>query len=143
MTQDTDQISERMLEEHRLRKTTFRKEVLAIFLTYQGRAITQIDIEEKLGDFDRITLYRTLKSFEDKGLIHLALDVTGQSKYALCNHGCDEDSHHDMHAHFHCDHCGKTLCLDEMSERFDSLVPKGYQVDDVQITFSGTCSICN
>lgn len=143
MSRDKNHMCDEMLAKHGLRKTAFRKEVLTVFLAHQGTAITNEHIEEKLGEYDRITLYRTLKSFEDKGLIHQAMDNSGQSKYALCSHNCDAEAHHDMHAHFHCEQCGKTLCLEDMPRPINQLVPDGYQVKDVQITFNGKCSLCN
>lgn len=132
-----------MLADHGLRKTAFRKEVLSIFLANKGKAVTTSAIEESLENFDRITLYRTLKSFEEKGLIHLAMDINGQSRYALCNHNCNVEKHQDAHAHFHCDSCGHTTCLDDMHDSYESLVPQGYKIKDVQITFSGVCESCS
>ena len=132
-----------MLEHHGLRKTAFRRHVLSIFVEYEGRAISHDLIEERLGDFDRITLYRTLKSFEEKGLIHKAPGQHGQLKYALCSHECDEDAHSDSHAHFHCKDCGNTICLEDVPKPLSQLVPMGYEVNEVQISFSGTCRRCN
>ena len=132
-----------MLKEHGLRKTPFRREVLKVLKTHQGRAIASEVIESALGEHDRITLYRTLKSFEKKGLIHLTPSLTGQAKYALCQHLCSEDAHHDMHAHFHCDQCGETTCLDDLSSTKSYHVPRGYEVKDIQVTLSGTCQQCS
>lgn len=134
---------EHMLKDHGLRKTTFRMEVLQVLKANEGRAIASDVIESALGQHDRITLYRTLKSFEKKGLIHLTSSLTGQAKYALCQHLCTEESHHDMHAHFHCDQCGETTCLDDQSATKSYQVPRGYEVKDVQVTLSGTCQQCS
>ena len=142
MSNSPDSLYEQMLEGHGLRKTAFRKEVLSIFLLHEGKALNNAQLEDALGDYDRITLYRTLKSFEDKGLVHLAVDSAGNALYALCSHHCDEESHEDSHAHFHCDRCGNTTCLDNMPEKFTKLVPEGYHVNGVQVTFSGICGIC-
>lgn len=134
---------EGLLEDHGLRRTHFRKDVLAIFVKHQGKAITNAIIEEELGDYDRITLYRTLKSFEDNGLIHLALDTTGQSKYALCGDQCDNHRHVHEHAHFYCNKCGETRCMDDISKNIVEYLPSGYQVEDIQITLSGICKTCH
>ncbi|MEY3321815.1 MAG: hypothetical protein RLZZ417_1398, partial [Bacteroidota bacterium] len=58
-----------LLKKHDLRLTQVRKEVLSVFLIKE-QALSQSDIENDLGKTDRITLYRTLRSFEDNGLIH-------------------------------------------------------------------------
>src|SRR5690554_3310720 len=58
-----------ILRDKNLRVTPFRKEVLEIFLENE-HAISIQDIEEALVEFDRITLYRTIKSFTNKGVIH-------------------------------------------------------------------------
>ncbi len=142
MLSTDEKMKDHMLADHGLRKTSFRKEVLSIFLENKGKAVTNATIEDSLKDFDRITLYRTLKSFEEKGLIHIALDSKGLSRYALCDHNCNAHQHQDTHAHFHCDNCGNTTCLDEMHDGYESLVPQGYQIKDVQITFSGVCQSC-
>ncbi len=131
-----------MLADHGLRKTAFRKELLSVFLSHTGKAITNEMIEEALGDHDRITLYRTLKSFEDRGIIHIAMDGNAHARYALCGQSCGADHHHDAHAHFHCDQCGNTTCLEDMPERFEKYVPQGYQVNEIQVTFSGVCTQC-
>ena len=62
-----------LLKHHDLRLTQVRKEVLSVFLKKE-QALSQSDIEENVGQIDRITLYRTLRSFEDNGLIHRAID---------------------------------------------------------------------
>ncbi len=131
-----------MLEDHGLRRTAFRREVIAIFHQHEGKAISSAEIEDRLGTFDRITLYRTLKSFEEKGLIHLASEPTGQVKYALCGGQCTSEHHYDGHAHFHCNNCGQTVCLDEVSKNVISGIPNGYEVRDIQINLSGICQKC-
>src|SRR5690554_7985054 len=52
-----------ILRDKNLRVTPFRKEVLEIFLENE-HAISIQDIEEALVEFDRITLYRTIRSEE-------------------------------------------------------------------------------
>ena len=58
-----------MLEKKQIRKTPFRLEVLKLFKASKN-AISLKEIEKNLTSFDRITLYRTLKLFIEKGLIH-------------------------------------------------------------------------
>lgn len=129
-----------LLEKHQLRKTAIRTKVLHIFFS-QREALSHYDIERQLDQVDRITLYRTLKTFEDKGVIHKAIDGSDKLKYALCHDGCDEHEHHDAHAHFHCDDCGKTFCMDEV-EAPAIKAPAGYQVANTHLVVTGKCDMC-
>lgn len=138
MLQETSGI----LKSHNLRNTQFRQLVLNVFLKNPSLALSHSDIEEALGDHDRITLYRTLKSFEESGLIHKALDGGNENKFALCQDDCDEHSHSDDHPHFLCQSCGNTYCLD-MLEIPKFQLPAGYKLKEVRLAMSGICDQCN
>ena len=129
------------LVEHNLRITSTRKEVLGLFMNAKGKALANKDLENDLHDTDRITLYRTLKAFEESGLIHRAVDSSGTTKYALCEEHCTAHHHHDEHAHFHCLTCGKTECL-EGSIQPQVKMPTGYEVRNAHLVLEGTCSEC-
>ena len=132
--------SENILKKHNLRITQFRLDVIAIF-TNAGHAMSSADIEQKLKDADRITLYRTLKSFEDKGIIHKAIDGTLTQKFALCDAHCDEHNHHDEHVHFHCLKCENTFCVDHVFVPKITL-PSGFKVQQTDMIVSGVCEKC-
>ena len=132
---------ESILKNHSLRITDMRKDVLKIFISHE-EAISHQDIEASLPMSDRITIYRTLKSFQDKGLIHQALDHTGVAKYALCADQCDEHHHHDQHVHFHCEECGNTFCIDNVQIP-DIPMPKGYRFSSASMVINGTCERCS
>ncbi|MEP0710878.1 transcriptional repressor [Algoriphagus sp.] len=86
---------ENKLEEKEIRPTAMRLLVLKT-LQKQIAAVSLQDLEAAFEKADRITLYRTLKTFEEKGLIHSIEDGTGITKYALCEEGCKcapEDLH--------------------------------------------------
>jgi Fur family ferric uptake transcriptional regulator len=117
-----------------------REKVLEIFLN-RREALSHSDVESQFDQVDRITLYRTLKTFEDKGVIHKAIDGSDKLKYALCHDDCDEHEHHDVHAHFHCDDCGKTFCLDEV-EAPPVQAPSGYKVATTHLVVTGLCKVC-
>ncbi len=130
-----------MLLNHKLRKTPFRLEVLSVFLKSGGQALSNALLESKLTNFDRITLYRTLKTFEKTGIIHQAIDGSNESKYALCHSNCTEHKHHDNHAHFLCNNCGNTYCIANVVRNSFSL-PNDYTLEKVHIALAGTCSSC-
>ncbi len=128
-----------LLENHSLRKTTIRVRVLDLFLN-SDEAISHSYLEDKLDDTDRVTLYRTLKAFEEKGLIHKAIDGTEVARYALCAGKC-RHKHEDDHAHFHCGTCGKTICLDEVNVPSIHL-PLGFSQETAHLIIKGTCEKC-
>jgi len=130
-----------LLKEHNLRNTSCREEVLDFFLE-KDAALSHSDLETRLSaSFDRVTLYRTLKTFLDAGLIHKVLDDEGGAKYALCKSHCTDDHHQDNHVHFKCTNCGTTSCLDHVTIPLVSL-PDGYQKTDVYLLVQGICRMC-
>ena len=133
---------EHLLEHHGLRKTAFRKEILGISQQRKGQALSNTEIEQGLEEWDRITLYRTLKSFEDKGLIHQTPDINGSVKYALCGHNCNAHQHDDGHAHFQCTKCHVTWCLDDAITSLKYNLPSAYKVEEVKVMLNGICASC-
>ena len=132
---------EKILKKHHLRHTPFRAEVLQIFAN-AGKALSSHDIELQLSDADRITLYRTLKSFEEKGIIHKAIDGTITQKYAICEAHCTEHHHHDKHVHFHCESCQNTFCIEQVVVPQIDL-PSGFKVRQSNMVVSGLCKDCD
>lgn len=132
--------TEELIRNCGLRVTTPRVQLLQLF-SRSGTALAKSDIELKLEDMDRITLYRTLKVFNDKGLIHRAVDGSDKTKYALCDHACSVDHHHDEHPHFYCLKCKETVCLNEVNAP-QFKIPVGYTVTDIQIAMKGICRSC-
>jgi Fur family ferric uptake transcriptional regulator len=132
--------STNILKKHGLRITPFRLDVIDIFIK-AGHAMSSAELEEMLENPDRITLYRTLKSFEDKGVIHRAIDGTLTQKYALCDPHCDEHHHHDEHVHFHCQLCENTFCLEGVYVPKVTL-PNGFKINQTDMIVNGVCEKC-
>jgi Fur family ferric uptake transcriptional regulator len=131
---------ESLLKDFELRATPGRQEVLQIFLK-NSFALAHGDIERSMpADFDRVTLYRTLKTFLDKGLVHKVLDDEGGLKYALCNKACTVEGHHHNHAHFKCTVCSQTSCLEV--EIPGIKLPKGFRAVETNLLIQGTCGNC-
>lgn len=133
--------SAQLLKNSGLSKTEIRVKVLELFLV-SNNALSLSDIEDAFDKIDRITLYRTLKAFETKGIIHKAVDGTNHPKYAMCDADCDEHNHQDNHAHFHCVHCEKTICLEAVPTPNTPALPKGYKVQETNLIISGLCTDC-
>ncbi|WP_448530198.1 Fur family transcriptional regulator [Raineya sp.] len=132
-----------ILTKHQLRHTDCRLETLSVFIN-KNFAISHNDLEEILVPaFDRVTLYRTLKTFLEKGIIHKVLDDEGTPKYALCSpHYCSTHEHHHNHVHFKCSTCGKTQCLDNTIIPEISL-PKGFVAKEFNLLIQGFCNACS
>ncbi|MBI35225.1 MAG: transcriptional repressor [Flavobacteriales bacterium] len=132
-----------ILKKHNLKYTENRKVILEQFLsTNYALSYNEIDslIEKKI---DKVTVYRTLKSFEENGIVHQVVDGSNQIKYALCHHeSCSSDQHYDTHIHFKCIECDKTYCLNDIRPPKLKL-PKGYSMDQQNVFIQGLCNYCN
>ena len=137
------------LSSHHIRSTEIRVAVIEYFLD-KDQAISKHDLESHLPLLDRITLYRTLKTFEDKGLIHKVVNSSNLVKYALCadscvdhqhDDSCNHHTHNDQHIHFECIKCSKTICLDEVPLPQITLPPE-FIVNKVQLSVEGICQDC-
>jgi Fur family ferric uptake transcriptional regulator len=131
-----------ILKNHGLKKTTIRIKVIEM-LEKMPYAVSQPELETQLfEDADRVTIYRTLKSLEEKGVVHKIIDLAGLSKYALCKDNCDDHKHQDEHLHFHCDVCGNIYCLNIVG--FPSYkLPTGYTIKQMHLSAEGVCVSCS
>ncbi len=130
-----------ILRKNQLSITGSRKSILELFLGSDG-ALAHADIEKRTGEkFDRVTVYRTLQSFMEKGIIHTIPTSDNSIRYALCKDDCTEGHHHDNHVHFLCNDCGKTICLDTVTVP-DVKLPKGFKPLERQMIVSGICGDC-
>ena len=130
-----------ILRRNRLSVTGSRQKILNLFLTNTG-ALAHADIEHKAGErFDRVTVYRTLQTFVEKGIIHTIPTPDNSIKYALCKNDCFEGHHHDNHFHFVCSKCGTTECLEDFIIPAVKL-PKDYTASHVEIVINGLCRNC-
>lgn len=135
------QSTEQLLKQHHLRITEIRLEVLHYFQN-SPNALTHANIENYFANkFDRVTLYRTLTSFLENGLLHKIPDDTGVAKYALCYHESAEHTHDDHHVHFKCRLCDKIECLHEL-EIPKFTLPKKYKMENVNLLIEGICANC-
>jgi Fur family ferric uptake transcriptional regulator len=134
-----DRKKEKQLRSRNIKPTAMRELVLDV-LSRQTAAIGLPELEEHFEKADRTTLYRTLKTFEEKKLIHKIDDGTGTVKYALCSETCECEPD-DLHVHFLCEKCEKTYCLYNIPVPTINL-PPGFQLDGVNMVVNGICSNC-
>lgn len=130
-----------ILKGNQLRSTHSRSEILGLFLD-SNYALSNAEIEKEISEeHDRVTVYRTLRTFLDKGIIHKVLDDSGTPRYALCSDECQDHEHNHEHIHFKCVDCGLTTCLEEIKIPAIGL-PEGYQATEVNILMQGVCKNC-
>ncbi len=130
-----------LLSKHGLKKTTARLQVLEAMRSRRA-ATSQPDLEAVVQDIDRVTLYRILNVFEEKGIIHKVFDLNGTANYALCSSGCQEHHHHDEHLHFNCTNCKSVFCLNDLNLPQLSL-PPGFKPEGFTLYASGLCPACS
>ena len=131
---------EKILESKGIRPTAMRI-LIYKHLAQKEVATSLTDIESVFSKVERTTLYRTLRTFEDKGIAHQIDDGTGTQKYALCEPGCNCELEQDLHLHFHCNQCNKTVCLTEHKIPHINL-PEGFVAEDANLVLKGVCDKC-
>ncbi len=130
-----------ILKRNGLSVTDSRKKILELFLDAQG-ALAHADIENNAAaSFDRVTVYRTLQTFVEKGIIHQIPTTDNSILYALCKHNCQQGEHHDNHVHFICNNCDKTFCLDDVMVPTVKL-PPGFTPSQAAMVVTGVCGDC-
>lgn len=131
-----------ILKRSQLSVTGSRKRILELFLATNGGALAHGDIEKKTGEkFDRVTVYRTLQTFLEKGIIHSIPTADNSVRYAMCKENCAGGHHHDNHVHFVCSVCSNTTCLDSVMIP-EVKLPDGFQPEQFQMVITGVCKDC-
>lgn len=129
------------LKSFNLRHTECREEILYAF-SGSTSAMSHGDLEMAVDDkYDRVTIYRTLKTFLEKGIIHKILDADGGTKYALCQKACTSETHQHDHVHFKCRICGDTTCLESVTIPSITL-PRDYKTEEINLLIEGCCPNC-
>lgn len=133
---------DQLLRSNQLSITGSRKKILELFLNSNG-ALAHADIERNEGErIDRVTVYRTLQSFLEKGIIHNIPTSDNSVRYALCKEACSKGHHQDNHVHFVCNECGNTTCLDDVIIP-EVKLPEAFQPLHYQMVVTGLCRVCH
>ncbi|MDR1877466.1 MAG: transcriptional repressor [Flavobacteriaceae bacterium] len=130
---------EKILRQKEINPTAMRLLVLDYFLK-QDSAVSLSDLEAYFDYSDRTTLFRTLKTFEGKGLLHKINDGH-TTAYALCMEDCSEEQHIDSHIHFCCECCKKIFCLTKVKTPKIKM-PSHFEMEKLDIVAHGLCGEC-
>lgn len=109
------------------------------FLSNQPVALSLSEIESHFYKADRVTIYRTLKTFEEKGIVH-GIPENNTTKYILCHDGCNEQTHKDWHLHFYCKICKQTTCKEDF--KLPESEAHAYRIDEIRLFAKGICENC-
>ncbi|MBR6931051.1 MAG: transcriptional repressor [Bacteroidales bacterium] len=127
-----------LMQEHGIRPTANRI-IVAKALAEESRPLTMTELDDRIGSIDKSGIFRTLTLFKEQHLVHVLEDGEGV-RYELC-HSHDHSIDNDMHVHFHCEHCGQTICLEDLPIP-EVTLPDGYEVQSANFVLKGICPKC-
>lgn len=130
---------EELLILKQLKVTPTRLKLLNIIFEYKN-AIPYSEIQKELKEFDRVTLYRSLKSLIEHGIIHIALSRGEENYYALCQNSCSIQKHEHRHIHFKCISCYSVSCIQTDTPLMITI--PNYDILQLEIEASGICNNC-
>ena len=140
MSAQRDDKARRMLKEAGLYCTKARVAVLRALMEASS-PLPQDRIAEgpAAGAFDKVTIYRTLESLTQAGLVHRAFMHSRAWHFELADH-CTETQ---CHPHFTCVNCRQTLCLTGTSLPMVKIPHDGFVVSRQQVRLEGLCPDCS
>lgn len=128
-----------ILLEHGIRPTANRL-LLVKVLSKAEHPLTMKELEDLVDTIDKSNIFRTLSLFRDQHLVHVLQDGADAVRYELC-HSHEEDHDDDLHAHFYCERCRQTFCLNDIPVPQVDL-PKGYRLNTINYLIKGICPNC-
>ena len=130
--------AENILKVHKLKNTGCRKYIINELLRAET-ALSEHEIKASLPDlFDRVTFYRSLKTLEEKNILHRIVLHDATVKYALNKNTLTEHEH----AHFHCLNCDEVICVENVIDS-SAHFPSGFSVQSTQVLLEGVCPNCS
>ena len=138
-TSNLDTQARKMLKATKLYCTSGRMAVLKVLIK-ENKPLNQMQIARRLGTdrFDKVTIYRTLESLSEVGLVHKAFMEKRAWHFELA-HNCTQSQ---CHPHFTCIHCGNTHCLMGMSLPMAASPHRGFIIHRQQVRLEGLCPAC-
>ncbi|QZT38040.1 transcriptional repressor [Halosquirtibacter xylanolyticus] len=134
-----DTIMKAFLEEKEVRVTNIRLSVMNYFYQHQY-ALSLTDLETDLDDIDRSTLFRTIRLFIEKKIVHEVGMAGGHTKYALWDIVMDENDNSCVH--FTCLKCHHSYCFPN-SPTPEVTLPNNFVLDQCEVIVRGLCDNCS
>ena len=129
-----------LMESHGV-KPTANRIVIARALAAAGRPMSMTELETVVETIDKSNIFRTLQAFREAHLVHVLDDSGDGVRYELC-HSHDEHADTDTHAHFYCECCHRTFCLDGVPVP-EMEVPDGFVLSTASFMAKGLCPACS
>jgi len=129
----------RILTDHGIRPTANRLLVVRT-LEESGRPLSMMEIEERLVTIDKSIVSRTLALLRENHAVHVIEGAQEGVRYELC-HSRDDETDTDTHAHFYCEECHRTFCLDNVPVP-KIPVPEGFLLTTASFLAKGLCPDC-
>lgn len=129
-----------ILQEYGLNITKARMDILSLFLAYK-MPMNGALIKAHLLEMDRVTLYRVLKAFTEKGILCILPSTNGVILYALKTVMADLPNAVNK-MHFVCTDC-KALVDLEKTVLPEMKLPPGFIVENMELVISGKCRQCS
>ncbi len=129
------------------RLTQPRVAVLACLLSSE-HATTHLDVAAMLADHhavDRVTVYRVLEWLVNQGIAHRIAGDDRVWRFMISRSQSSAKSKsltHGHHAHFTCEACGQTFCLDKPIPKVDVALPEGFRPSEIDLVVRGRCAAC-
>ena len=131
-----------LLKTSGLRRTTAREAILQL-LANAGRPLSHQDILKRrkgTESFDRVTVYRTLETLQQVGLLHRIQGTDGTWRF--CRHNSEYPGKcAGNHIHFLCSKCDRMSCLPEQPLPWVA-APAGATIHSKQLVVHGLCAVC-
>jgi Fur family ferric uptake transcriptional regulator len=128
-----------LLESHGV-KATANRIVVVRALAEAGRPLSLMELERRIVSIDKSGVFRALTLFREHRLVHTIDDGSGGTRFELC-HSHDADCDDDVHPHFFCERCRRTLCLSHTALPQVS-VPTGFVIHSANYLLKGLCPEC-
>lgn len=128
-----------LLQRHGV-KPTANRIIIVGALAQASNPLSLSDLEVDIATIDKSSIFRTLATFKEHGLVHVIEDGSDSAKYELC-HGTGDEHDSDRHVHFYCERCNRTFCLSQVHVPQVQL-PAGYRVRGVNYLVKGLCPRC-
>ena len=127
-----------LLKKSGLSITPLRKEVLAFLLENEVSSLD--DIKKNIKEFDRVTLYRTVKVLiKFKIIKELSFE---NEKFLSLNRNINKSSDSfEQSVYFYCMYCNSLTFLNNKIISFD--ITPDYEVHQSESIISGKCNLCN
>lgn len=131
-----------LLKEYHLSLTKIREEVIQVLMKSEV-ALSALEISEMMRlECDRVTLYRNLKTFAEKGIVHQIFVDANESKFVLPENGVNGGIANTEHIHFKCVNCSVVKCLHN-NPVAPVFLPEGFKKLESNYVIFGLCDICN